>query len=147
LPNGFIEGVLMPDLQRFLVFMAAAFLAFVAVLLFTIRNRASKPSSGKVCGVGIAVVVAGMCFARYIHLIFPKLPWLIYYGIPAINTVFLPPLWLRMSKLEAAQYLPLAWLTAPAIHLLFSLLAGWHDYMPFPAYIPSIRELCSCSIH
>jgi hypothetical protein len=39
-----------------------------------------------------------------------------------------------MSRRETAQYLPLAWLTAPAIHLFFSLFVGWHDYMPFPVY-------------
>jgi hypothetical protein len=43
-----------------------------------------------------------------------------------------------MSRHEILQYLPLACLTAPVIHVLFSLLLGWHDYMPFPVYIPSI---------
>jgi hypothetical protein len=136
----------MPDLQRFIVFIAAAFLVFVAVLRFTIRNRAIKPSLRETCAVGIVVVVVGMFFARYTHLTFPNLSWLVYYGVPALNTVFLPPLWLRMSRRETAQYLPLAWLTAPAIHLFFSLFVGWHDYMPFPIHIPSLGELLSRSV-
>jgi hypothetical protein len=46
-----------------------------------------------------------------------------------------------MLRREIAQYLPLAWLTAPTIHLFFSLFVGWHDYMPFPTYIPSVVEM------
>ncbi len=136
----------MPDVQRFIVFMAVAFLVFVAVLRFTLRRRADKPSQMKTCAVGVAVVVAGMFFARYTHLAFPSLSWLVYYGVPALNTVFLPPLWLRMSRHEVAQYLPMAWLTAPAIHLFFCLFVGWHDYMPFPVYIPSLAESLSRSV-
>ena len=35
----------------------------------------------------------------------------------------------------------MAFLMAPAIHIFFSLFVGWHDYMPFPFYIPSLMEL------
>jgi hypothetical protein len=34
----------------------------------------------------------------------------------------------------------MAFLMAPAIHVFFSLVVGWHDYMPFPIYIPSLME-------
>lgn len=136
----------MPDVQRFVVFIAAAFLVFVAVLRFTVRNRPVKPSMSETFAIGAVVVVAGMLFARYSHLAFPHLSWLVYYGVPASITVFLPPLWLHMSKRETAQYLPVAWLTAPAIHLFFSLFVGWHDYMPFPVYLPSLGELFSRSL-
>jgi hypothetical protein len=90
--------------------------------------------------IGFIAVVLGMLFARYSHLTFPSLSWSIYYGVPALITILLPPLWLRMSRYEVLHYLPLAWLTAPVIHLLFSLLVGWHDFMPFPVYIPSLAE-------
>jgi len=46
-----------------------------------------------------------------------------------------------MSRYEVFLYLPLAWLIAPLIHVLFSFFVGWHDYMPFPVYIPSLAEL------
>jgi hypothetical protein len=72
---------------------------------------------------------------------------MVYYGVPALDTVLLPPLWLRMSRREIAQYLPLAWLTAPTIHLFFSVFVGWHDYMPFPAYIPSLAEMIRHAVH
>jgi hypothetical protein len=142
-----MEGRSMPDFARFVVFMAAAFLLFVSLLRFVIRGRNTKPRGWTTIGIGFIVVVLGMLFARYSHLAFPRLPWGIYYGVPALTTVLLPPLWLRMSRREVAQYIPLAWLTAPSIHILFSLFVGWHDYMPFPVYIPSIAELVRHALH
>ena len=38
------------------------------------------------------------------------------------------------------RYLALAFLSSPVIHVAFSLLLGWHEYMPFIP-VPSIREL------
>ena len=46
-----------------------------------------------------------------------------------------------MRRGEILQYVPLAVLMAPAIHVIFSLFVGWHDYMPFPFYVPSVFEL------
>jgi hypothetical protein len=130
----------MPEVARFVVFMAAAFLVFVALLKFIVRKRKTKPTLETTVAIGFIVVVPGMLFARYSHLAFLRLPWGVYYGVPALTTILLPPLWLKMSRHEVVQYLPLAWLTAPVIHVLFSLFVGWHDYMPFPVYIPSIVE-------
>jgi hypothetical protein len=121
--------------------MAVAFLLFVALLKFVTRKRITKPTARIIVAIAFVVVVLGMLFARYSHLAMPRLSWAIYYGVPALTTVLLPPLSLRMSRHEILQYQPLAWLTAPAIHVFFSLLFGWHDYMPFPVYIPSIVEL------
>ena len=50
----------------------------------------------------------------------------------------LPPLALKIRRAEILRYLPMAILMAPAIHVFFSLFVGWHDYMPFPVYIPSL---------
>jgi hypothetical protein len=46
-----------------------------------------------------------------------------------------------MNLEEMGRYVPLAVLMAPAIHVFFSVFVGWHDYMPFPAYVPSLLEL------
>jgi glycerol uptake facilitator-like aquaporin len=62
----------MPDVQRFFVFMATAFLLFVALLRFTVRGRATKPSMATTCALGFVVVVIGMLFARYSHLALPQ---------------------------------------------------------------------------
>ena len=131
----------MPDLTRFFVFMVAAFVLFFGVLRFCLRARAEKPKTRTLLFLCTIVVIFGMLFARYSHIFFPRLPWEIYYGAPALSTFLLPPLWLRMSAKEGLQYIPLSVLMAPVIHLVFSLLFGWHDYMPFPIYIPSLAEI------
>jgi len=136
----------MPDIARFLVFMAAAFLLFVAVLRFVTRKRTATPSPASLLALATIVVIAGMIFERYSHLWISTLAWQIYYGVPALLTLTLAPLTLRMSRAEIAQYVPMAFLMAPAIHIVFSLLVGWHDYMPFPVYIPSIAEFLGTRI-
>jgi hypothetical protein len=120
--------------------MAAAALVFNAVLLFVTRKRVARPAGPALAVTTFVVVVVGMLFARYGHILFNP-PWWIYYGVPALATFLLPLLVLRMKRKEIMQYVPLALLMAPAIHLFFSLFIGWHDYMPFPFYIPSLWEL------
>lgn len=131
----------MLDLIRFTIFMASAFLLFLAVLVFVTRRRIRRPRAATLAALGTIVVIVGMLFARYSHMTFTAMPWQVYYGLPALITFLLPPLWLRMSRTELLQYLPMAMLMAPAIHVFFSLFVGWHDYMPFPVYIPSLVEL------
>jgi hypothetical protein len=46
----------MPDIARFLVFMAAAFLLFVAVLLFVTRKRTTIPSPASLLALAAIVV-------------------------------------------------------------------------------------------
>jgi hypothetical protein len=127
----------MPDIERFAVFMVVASLLFLAVLAVTTRGRAKRPNPALLIALTLVVVAFGMVFARYGHVVF-RLPWWIYYGLPALVTFLLPPLALKIRRAEILRYLPMAILMAPAIHVFFSLFVGWHDYMPFPVYIPSL---------
>lgn len=131
----------MSDAERFIVFMGLAFVLFVVVVLFTTRKRNHRPHHTAVFGTSVVVVVGGMLFARYCHIYFPAVPGWIYYCLPALTTFLFPPFALRMSRLETAQYVPLAVIMAPVIHVFFSLFIGWHDYMPFPIYIHSLQEI------
>jgi len=130
----------MNDLARFIIFMGMAFALFVVVIFFVTRKRDHVPRRA-VFLIAVVVVVGGMLFARYCHIYFPDVPWWIYYGVPALTTFLLPPLALRMTRGEIARYVPLGVMMAPIIHLFFSLFVGWHDYMPFPFRVPSLREL------
>ena len=130
----------MTDIERFTVFTIAASGLFLAVLTVTIRGRAKKPDFTMLVMLTAIVVVCGMVFARYGHILF-RLPWWIYYGLPASLTFLLPPVVLKMKRAEVIRYVPMAVLMAPAIHVFFSLFVGWHDYMPFPIYIPSLMAL------
>jgi hypothetical protein len=70
------------------------------------------------------------------------LPWWIYYPLPALVTIFLPSLVFPDELKRTILYLVLAAISAPLIHVLFSFLLGWDEYMPFLP-IPSLTSLVS----
>ena len=84
------------------------------------------------------VVIVGMIFGKYGAQI--GLKWWIYYPIPMLMTVLLPPLILKMNIRNTIFYLFLSFLSAPIIHFLFSFFLGWTEYMPF-WNIPYLNEL------
>jgi hypothetical protein len=79
-----------------------------------------------------------MVFAKYGNNF--GLPWWIYYTVPALATLLVPPIAFRLQRRELAHYLVLAFLSSPAIHVAFSLFLGWHEYMPFIP-VPSLKQL------
>lgn len=91
-----------------------------------------------VMAVASAIVFGGMLFARYGAQ--AGLPWWIYYTVPMLLTVALPPIVFSMTMREAPMYVILAFLSAPVIHTVFSFFLGWREYMPFIP-IPSLRDL------
>lgn len=115
--------------QRFPIFILVTLVVFYAILVFVIRQRSERLKPLPVLGISAVVVVGGMVFAKFGNN--AGWPWWIYYTVPAFVTLLLPPLAFRFSGRELWQYLALAFLSSPAIHLAFSLLLGWHDYMPF----------------
>src|SRR5438045_8024698 len=132
----------MSDLARFAVFMASAAIVFVGVLIFVTRKRETRPAPALLFTVTAIVVAGGILFARYGHILF-RPPWWIYYGVPALVTFLLPPAVFRMTRFEILQYVPLALLMAPAIHIFsLCLLAG----MTTCHFLFTFRYFCSCSM-
>ena len=107
----------MNNIGIFLVYMFVALLVFVAVLIFTLRNRPQRPIL-KIVILSLIAVVGGMTFARITYGI--GVPWWIFYGLPAIVTFVLPPIVLRMPRQELLVYIPLSLIMAPVIHTFFS---------------------------
>ena len=128
------------DTLHFAAFIMASYVLFVAVLYGILRERVVRPRPlALICVAGV-VTVGGMLFAKLgANAGWP--PW-VYYGIPATATVFLPPVVFHMRSGEASAYICAAILMAPAIHVCFSLMLGWKEYLPFWA-VPSLRELLS----
>lgn len=124
--------------SRFFVLVVVSFLAFAGVLRFVLRHREQGPRNSQIMWVAALVVLGGMLFARYGAQL--GLPWWIYYTIPMLLTVFLPPLVFLMSARESGRYIVLAFLSAPFIHSVFSFFLGWHEYMPF-LKIPSLLSI------
>jgi ABC-type Fe3+-siderophore transport system permease subunit len=118
----------MPPLH-FAVFVAVSLAVFVALLAGVLRRRAARPPLRTIGAVSFVVVVVGMVFAKVGAN--AGLPVAVYYGVPALTTLLLPPLAFRMRAGEATGYLVLAFTSSPAIHVAFSLLLGWNEYLPF----------------
>jgi len=128
----------MSEAARFPIFILVSLVVFFAILNFVTRRRPTRPAAVEVLAVAAVVVVGGMVFAKLAQN--TGWPWWIYYAVPAAATLVVPPVTLRFSATELWQYLALTALSSPLIHVLFSLLLGWHDYMPF-IHVPSLREL------
>jgi hypothetical protein len=132
----------MPEAWRFPILIVASLIVFVAILRFAVRKRPIRPSAFSVFLVSAIVVVGGMTFAKATQN--AGWPWWIYYTVPALVTLLLPPVAFRFSGAELWRFLLLALLSAPAIHVAFSFLLGWRDYMPFIP-VPSLQELLGAS--
>lgn len=110
----------------------------MGVLRLVLRKRDAQPFVSTLLLIAGIVVVGGMTFAKLGAT--GGLPVWLYYGLPATLTWILPPVAVRMTRCEVARYVPLAVVVAPLIHVLFSLLLGWKEYMPFLP-VPSLAEL------
>lgn len=123
---------------RFPILIVVSLAAFVGVLLVALNRRRERPAFATIGWVAALVVVCGMLFAKIGATL--GLPVWLYYGVPAVVTWLLPPLVFRMRASEVATYLPLAVLAAPVIHVVFSLVLGWNEYMPFIS-VPTLKNL------
>jgi len=123
---------------RFSIFVLVSLVAFIAILHFVTRHRPQRPQTSTVMAVAGIVVVGGMIFAKFGNN--AGLPWWIYYTVPALTTLLLPPLVFKFSGKELLLYLVLAFLSSPVIHVVFSFFLDWHEYMPF-IQVPSLKSL------
>ena len=122
---------------HFPIMMLASFLIFFLIIRMVQSKSEFKNNFPKIFLLAIIVVVIGMLIGKY-GITF-GLPWWIYYPIPMLMTVLLPPIFLKLSKKRTALYLMLSFMSAPFIHALFSFFLDWHEYMPFWK-IPYIKE-------
>jgi hypothetical protein len=123
---------------RFPIMIAASLVEFTLLLRLILGRALFRRRRVAVIVVALLVVVVGMLFGKYGLLL--GLPWWIYYPVPALVTVLVPPLVFRMRASRTVGYLVLAALSAPLIHVLFAFFLGWHEYMPF-IQIPSLGSL------
>jgi hypothetical protein len=124
--------------MEFLVLTFVSCLVVIIIARFSMRTRDPHPLS-KVLNLGVLIVlvIAGMLTGK--HGTSWGLSWWIYYPVPMLLTLIVPMIYFRMDKRESFIYIFLTLISAPLIHIVFSLL-GWKNYMPF-IKIPSIFEL------
>lgn len=119
----------MDNSTHFPIMIAASFIVFFFVIRLVVGSIAFSTHWRTVLILSLIVVVGGMLFGRYGAQW--GLPWWIYYPVPMLANVVLPPVALKMDFRKTVLYLLLSFLSAPLIHIGFSLFLGWTEYMPF----------------
>lgn len=122
---------------RFLVIAVFTYLIFLCVIRIVLgKQYKAKPFLIDI--IGIVTVFGSFLVTKYGN--FLELPPYIYYALPAVLTVCVPPLTLRMKSDQVLKYLALSIVAVPFIHLFFSFFLGWGDLVPF-IKIPSLWTL------
>jgi hypothetical protein len=114
---------------HFPVMIAASFVLFYIVIWLVIGKAAFTKQPGKIFLLSVVIVIVGMLFGKYGANW--GLPWWIYYPVPMLANVLLPPVVLKMKTREVILYLVFSFLSAPFIHAFFSFFFNWNEYMPF----------------
>lgn len=114
---------------HFPIMIVASLLIFFVIIRFVLSKTDFNEKRKQIFLLAIIVVVFGMLFGKYGATY--QLPWWLYYPIPMLITVLLPPLILKLNTRKTAIYLVLSFLSVPFIHFIFSFFLGWTEYMPF----------------
>jgi hypothetical protein len=137
--GGCSEGAAINTEWHFPVMVVASLVLYLGMLRLVLGQAVFRRRIRTVVLVSLAVVVAGMLFGKYGATTL-GLPWWIYYPVPALMTVLLPPIVFRMRFIETLAYIVLSAASSPLIHCMFSFFLGWNEYMPF-LRIPSLASL------
>ncbi len=114
---------------HFPIMIVASIAIFVLVIRMVLSRDDFRIKRKQIFLLAMVVVVFGMLLGKYGATY--GLPWWLYYPIPMLITVLLPPLVLMLKGRKLIIYLVLSFLSAPLIHVLFSFFVGWKEYMPF----------------
>lgn len=122
---------------RFLIMASVTYMAFLCVIRL-VMGAQYKSKSFLINIIGMLTVYGSFIISRYRGAF--KLPGFLYYILILLLTIFLPPLALKMKSEQTLKYFAFGIVAIPLLHLLFSLLLGWGEYLPF-IQVPSLWEL------
>ena len=114
---------------HFPIMIIASAVIFFLIIRIVVPKTDFKLKRKQIVLLAIIVVVFGMLFGKYGATY--QLPWWLYYPVPMLITVLLPPVVLKLNARKTTIYLVLSFLSAPFIHFIFSFFLGWTEYMPF----------------
>jgi hypothetical protein len=123
---------------HFPMMIFASLILFYLVVWAVIGTQAFKTKIRRIFLLSMLCVVFGMLLGKFGANW--GLKWWIYYPLPMLINVFLPPAILQMNTKKTIVYLLLSFLSAPFIHVFFSFFFNWTEYMPFWK-IPYIKTL------
>jgi hypothetical protein len=118
-----------PNSWHFPIMIIASVLVFFLVIRIAVGKQSFLEKRYVIILLAIIIVIFGMLFGKYGSNW--GLKWWVYYPIPMLLNVFLPPIVLKMNGSRTLLYLVLSFLSAPLIHIFFSVCFGWNEYMPF----------------
>ncbi|MEI7628008.1 MAG: hypothetical protein WCJ80_07195 [Bacteroidota bacterium] len=119
----------MSTIWHFPIMIFASFILFYIVILIVIGKHELIKRINSIILLSILCVFVGMLFGKFGANF--GLPWWIYYPIPMLINVLMPPVILKLNPKSIGIYLILSFLSAPIVHIFFSLFLDWHEYMPF----------------
>lgn len=114
---------------HFPIMIVASLIIFLLIVRLVLSQTEFRKRRKQIILLAAIVVVFGMLFGKYGAT--GGLPWWLYYPIPMLITVLLPPMVLKLNTHKTLIYLVLSFLSAPFIHFIFSFFLGWTEYMPF----------------
>jgi hypothetical protein len=114
---------------HFPIMILASLIIFFLVIRIVLPKKEFIEKRKLIVLLALLVVVVGMLFGKYGATY--GLPWWIYYPVPMLMTVFLPPFVLKLNTRKTIIYLLLSFSSAPVIHVFFTFFFGWTEYMPF----------------
>ncbi|HYK77290.1 MAG TPA: hypothetical protein VEV16_09955 [Daejeonella sp.] len=114
---------------HFSIMILASLIVFFLVIRIVLPKTEFYQKKGLITLLSMLVVIIGMLFGKYGAI--AGLKWWIYYPVPMLMTVLLPPIVLKMKTPKTVFYLILSFLSAPFIHIFFSFFFNWTEYMPF----------------
>jgi len=115
--------------MHFCLMVLVSFILFFEIILIVAGKRFFLYNKNKILFISFVVVIAGMLFGRYSANL--GLPWWLSYPVPLLVMAILPPAWLKLTRPQTLLYLAISLGIAPLIHVLFSFVLGWKEYMPF----------------
>ena len=123
---------------HFYIMIAVSLILFLSMIRIVLNSHEFILKKHAIFFLSFVIVVMGMLLGKYGAKL--GFPWWIYYPVPLLMTVLLPPFALKFDRPETIRYLMMSLVSAPLIHAFFSFFLGWKEYMPF-WNIPYIREL------
>ncbi|NLM75389.1 MAG: hypothetical protein GX187_04765 [Clostridiaceae bacterium] len=113
---------------RFIILAVAAYFVFLCIIRIVLGS-VYKTKSFRINLIGVVTVYGSFIIARFGRQL--NLPDYVLYIVPVLLIVLLPTLSLNMKTNQTLKYLIFFPVSILLLHMLFSLLVGWNDLLPF----------------
>ena len=114
---------------HFPMMILASLILFYLVIWIVLGTDEFRQKKRSIFFLSILCVVFGMLLGKFGAN--GGLKWWIYYPVPMLINVILPPIFLKFNFRKTIAYLLLSFLSAPFVHVFFSFFFNWKEYLPF----------------